>query len=219
MIEHLAGIILLKEDDRVVIEAGGVGYGISVPATTARTLGEAGEAARLWVKMHVTETSINLFGFVQRGEREVFEVLLGMSGVGPRLALAVLSQFNVESLIQIASTGDAETLKKVPGIGIKKAEKLVLELKGRIDRLSAGLAPERLAALASGSPGAGPEPAAVLDARISTEAARDAVAALEALDMREDAARRAIAKALDEIGADAEVEDLVREGLHHRHLV
>ena len=213
MIEHLAGTILHKEEDRVVLDVGGVGYGVSVPARTSQALGSVGADARLWIKTHVTETDFSLFGFEHRGEREAFEVFLGISGVGPRLALAVLSTFDIEQIIQIAMTGDAATLKKVPGIGLKKAEKLILELKGRVDRLSAGVRPQRLAELGTSAR------IEAFDAQLPNDAARDAARALEALGVQTANARRAILRAIEAVGEGAAVEDLVREGLRHRHAV
>ena len=213
MIEHLTGTILDKGEEHVVLEVGGVGYGLDVPAPTASSLGGPGSEASLWVQTYVTETDLSLYGFGSRGERDLFQVCLGISGVGPRLGLAILSTFTAEDLIGIVMNGDAQTLKQVPGIGLKKAEKLLLELKGRVDRLAEGIEPSRRVEL--GRPGSLGGAAPLL----ATQPAREAAAALEALDIQPSASRRAISRALEILGPEAGVEDLVREGLRHRRAV
>jgi Holliday junction DNA helicase RuvA len=210
MIEYLRGTILHREEDHVVLEAGGVGYGLDVPGPTALRLGSVGDEATLWVYTHVGEDVLRLFGFQTRNEREVFEIFLGISGVGPRLALAILSTFSAQDLVQIVMTGDARALKAVPGIGLKKAEKLLLELKGRIDRIGSEI---------SGAGRGANRGAAVMAIPLPQGAAGEAVAALEALEVNPATARRAIAKALKKLGDDSRVEDLVREGLRFRHAV
>lgn len=211
LIEHLTGVILHKDDEHVVLSAGGVGYGVGIPARTSESLGPVGAEASLWIKTHVTENDIELFGFEHRGEREAFETMLEISGFGPRILLALLSRFDIAQIVQIAMTGDAQRLKSVPGIGLKKAEKLILELKNRVKRLSEGIEPSRLQAM-----GAAPASSAPL-IELPTEAARDAAQALESLGVAPANARRAILRALEVLGSDAESADLVREGLRHRH--
>lgn len=211
MIEHLTGFVFHKEEDHIVLNVGGVGYGVNVPGRTAQTIGSIGDEASLWVVTHVNQNdgSIDLFGFDTRGEREVFEVFLGISGVGPRLALAILSTFSAEQLVQIVLSGDAKRLQSIPGVGLKKAEKLLFELKGRVNRLSTGLTSLHIGATENGD--------VSLGAGLNTATARDAVAALEALDLSAAAARRAVARAVEILGPDAPTDALVREGLRHRH--
>lgn len=211
MIEFLRGTILHRDEEHVVIDAGGVGYGLDVPATTAGSIGKAGDETEVWVYTHVSEDAIRLYGFQHRSEREVFEVFLGISGVGPRLALAILSTFSTPDLIQIVLTGDARSLKSVPGVGLKKAEKLLLELKGRVDRLSDAGAGGGIRGESRG--------AAVMPVPVARGPVAEAVAALEALEINPAVARRAVAKAVEKLGAEAAVEDLVREGLKQRHAV
>lgn len=213
MIEFLTGTIVFKDEGHVVLDAGGVGYGLDVPMRTADALGGAGAEARLWVKTVVTQDDLRLFGFIQRGEREAFDIMLEVPGFGPKLVLAILSRFDLEQIVQIAMTGDVQRLKTVPGIGLKKAEKAVLELKGKAARLSQGIEPARLAELGAGETSRDMEP------RLATTAARDAVQALEALGLPNPTCRRAVARAVEILGADAAAEDLVREGLRHRHMI
>ncbi|MCL5269303.1 MAG: Holliday junction branch migration protein RuvA [bacterium] len=204
MIEYLRGILLEKGDNHLVLDVGGVGYGLTVPATTLRGVGEPGAETALWVLTYVREDVLRLFGFLTRHEREVFEVFIGISGVGPAIGLALLSSLTVGEIIQATMTGDVRHLKSVKGIGQKMAEKLLLELKGRVTRLAEGLAPEEL------------QQAVAAETPLPTEAARDAVAALEALEVRPAQARRAVGLALDALGVGASVEALVREGLKYR---
>ncbi len=211
MIEHLSGVLLFREGDHLIVDSGGLGCGVEVPSGLADALGPLGATVELWTYHHVTESSQTLYGFARRGEREAFAALTAVSGVGPRIALSILSTLAIEDLIDIVMKGDARALTRVPGIGHKKAEKLLVELKDRVDRLSAGLEPDRRRALA-------PEAArlAAAEPPLPTEAARMAASALEALDLQPTVSRRAIARALEALGEQASVEDLVREGLRHR---
>lgn len=204
MIEYLRGILLEKSDGHLVVDVGGVGYGLSVSETTAKAAGEPGGEAALWVRTYVREDTLRLFGFATRHEREVFDVFLTISGIGPGAGLSILSALTVADIVQATLSGDISKFKAVKGVGPKTAEKLILELKSKVKRLAAGLTPEERT------------DAAMAEAALPTEAARDAVAALEALDVRPAQARKAIALALEALGADAPVQALVREGLKYR---
>lgn len=207
MIEFVRGTILHREDEHVVVDAGGVGYGLDLPSPAAARLGGVGDEAELWVYTHVAEDALRLYGFTTRHEREVFEIIIGISGVGPRLALAILSTFSAPELVQIVLRGDAGALKAVPGVGLKKGEKLLLELKGRLERLGC----------LDGSAAGGRRGAAVMSVPAPAGPVAEAVAALEALEVNPAVARRAVTKAAEKLGAGASVEELVREGLRHRH--
>jgi len=213
MIEYLEGRIVHKSDDHVIVSAGGVGYGLDVTGPTFRTLGDVGSDCALWVYTHVREDALSLFGFNTRAELHTFEIIVDV--VSPRLVIAILSFFSIEQLIQIIVTGDAVRMKDVPGFGLKKAEKLLLDLKGRVKRLSVGMSPDRIEALRSETAQLGASGGELLAP--ATDAARDAVAALESLELSPIAARRAVAKAIDVLGSAATSEALVREGLRHRH--
>ena len=203
MIEHLHGVLLERREQHLIVDVGGVGYGLAVSLPTAQSAGEPGREVALWVRTYVREDTLRLFGFSTRHEREVFDVFLGLSGVGPAIGLAILSEMTVGELVQATVSGDVKRFKRVKGIGQKLAEKMILELKGRVDRLAAGLSPEERVE-AAGSP------------LLPTDAARDAVAALEVLGVAPERARKAIELALSTLGEAAETEDLVREGLRHR---
>src|SRR5688572_3802349 len=105
MIEFLRGTLLEKNPEHVVLEAGGVGYGLTVPAPTSAQAGEPGESLSLWVRTYVREDTLRLFGFATRHEREVFDVMLGLSGIGPSLAITILSSLSIAEIVQAAASG------------------------------------------------------------------------------------------------------------------
>ena len=136
MIGSLHGCLSEKQPSRLVVDVQGVGYELQVPLSTFYGLGEVGSDVSLRVHTHVREDALSLFGFATRLELDVFERLIGISGVGPRLALAVLSGIEPPELVRAVRAGDVVRLTKIPGVGKKTAERIVLELK---DRLPAGL--------------------------------------------------------------------------------
>lgn len=127
--------------DRVeVMTPGGVGYAIDIPVSTFERLPREGEEVELFTHQVTREDSISLYGFVNAGERAVFARLLTASGVGPRLAVNILSTLSPDRLIDAIRERDVATLRQAPGLGVKKAERLVLELGDKIDDLAAGAA-------------------------------------------------------------------------------
>jgi Holliday junction DNA helicase RuvA len=142
VIAHLRGRVLEKRPNRLVIEAGGVGYDVTVPLSTFYGLGEAGQEIALRIHTHVREDALSLFGFATRLEQDLFERLIGISGIGPKLAIAVLSGLEPPLLIRAIGQGDVARLTSIPGVGKKTAERIVLELKDRLPGVPAGVAPE-----------------------------------------------------------------------------
>jgi Holliday junction DNA helicase RuvA len=136
MIAVLRGFISEKTPSRVIVDVGGVGYDVLVPLSTFYVLGEPGAAVTLRIHTHVREDIIALYGFITRLEQELFERLIAISGVGPKLALAVLSGIEPAELIRAIRAQDVARLTRIPGIGRKTAERIGLELK---DRLPASL--------------------------------------------------------------------------------
>lgn len=136
MIAHLAGTLLEKQVQRLVVDVGGVGYEVLVPLSTFYAVGEPGDRVSLGIYTRVTDEAIQLYGFLTPLERTLFERLIAVNGVGPKLALAVLSGIEPGELVRAVRQGDVGRLTRTPGIGKKTAERLVLELK---DRLPAGL--------------------------------------------------------------------------------
>jgi len=132
MIASLQGRLQHKDADGAVVECGGVGYGVAMSLSSLSQLGSEGSDVQLLVHTHVSQDSLRLYGFVEASERRAFEVLIATSGVGPRLALAVLSTFSPEELSDTVARKDTASLVRIPGIGKKKAERLVLELRDRL---------------------------------------------------------------------------------------
>jgi Holliday junction DNA helicase RuvA len=139
MIAHLRGRLLSKSPNQAVVECAGVGYDITISVATFSALpAEAAEAA-LHIHTHVREDQIALFGFSETQEKRLFEKLLTISGIGPKLAITVLSGIAADRLVTAIRSGDHATLTKIPGIGKKTAERVVLELKDKLDDLAVAI--------------------------------------------------------------------------------
>lgn len=139
MIGSLRGMLLDRRADEVLVECGGVGYRVVTSPTTAVALGEVGEEVFVWAHHHVREDAETLYGFASREERLSFEALLGAHGVGPALALAILSVHGPDALARILYEDDVAALCLVPGVGKKTAARLLIELKSRFDDLDIDL--------------------------------------------------------------------------------
>ena len=139
MIAALRGTLAEKQPGRVVVDVGGVGYDVQIPLSTYYAVGERGAEVSLRIHTHVREEALLLFGFLTRLELELFERLIGINGVGPRLALAALSGIEPPALVQAIRTSDVARLTGIPGVGKKTAERIALELK---DKLAAAAADE-----------------------------------------------------------------------------
>jgi Holliday junction DNA helicase RuvA len=168
MIAFLEGTVAEKTAERVVVAVGGVGYDVAVPAQTLSRLPAPGRTARLFTRLQVRDDAMVLYGFASAEERTIFDHLVTVSGVGPKMALAVLSTLSPDALRRAVAAGDAAALTLVPGIGKKVAGRILLDLKDRLgvgsDVVATGpLAEAREALLALG---------------LSAQEARDALAAL-----------------------------------------
>ena len=137
MIAHLSGTLLEKHVQRIVVDVGGVGYDVAVPLSTFYTVGEPGARIALRIHTHVREDQLQLFGFGTALEQTLFERLISVSGIGPKVGLSVLSGIEPEQLVRAIRSGDVARLVKIPGVGKKTAERLVLELKDRLPEVSA----------------------------------------------------------------------------------
>ena len=136
MIGLLRGRLLEKRPNQVILDVGGVGYLVAVPLSTYAALGELHAEVTLLIHTHVREDALTLYGFLSAREKHVFELLLGASGVGPSLSLKILSGMNVEELVPAIRGGDIVRLTKIPGVGRKTAERMVLELKDKLDAVA-----------------------------------------------------------------------------------
>src|SRR5215218_6507030 len=136
MIAGLKGRIERKLDDAALIDVGGVIYRVNTSLVTLEDIGEAGENVRLFTHLYVREDQLTLYGFASLDELRLFETLIGVSGVGPRLALSILSRVRPEALEMAINGENAELLATVPGVGRKTAGRLILELRGKIVPIS-----------------------------------------------------------------------------------
>ena len=136
MIAHLRGLLLTKSPNQAILECAGVGYDVAISITTFTALPAEGQEARLHVFTRVAEDQLALFGFSDLREKRLFEKLLTISGIGPKLAITVLSGIDSVRLVTAIRAGDHAALVKIPGIGKKTAERVVLELKDKLDDLA-----------------------------------------------------------------------------------
>ena len=134
MIAHLRGKISDKHPNRIVVDVNGVGYDVFVPLSTFYGLGEPGADVALRIHTHVREDALSLYGFATPIEQELFERLIGVSGIGPKVALAVLSGIEPQELVRAIERGDHARLTAIPGVGKKTSERIVLELKDRLPK-------------------------------------------------------------------------------------
>src|SRR5579871_3578657 len=136
MIGHLRGQLAEKRPSQVIVDVGGVGYQVAVPLSTFYGLGELRENVTLLIHTHLREDSIALYGFLTAREKQFFELLLSASGVGPVLALKILSGMSVEELVPAIRSGDLARLTRIPGVGRKTAERIVVELKDKLEAVA-----------------------------------------------------------------------------------
>jgi Holliday junction DNA helicase RuvA len=133
MIGHLRGTLLEKHPNHVLIEAGGVGYEVQIPVSSFSALPDAGNEVRLRIHTHVREDALSLYGFVTSEEKQIFEKLIAVSGIGPKLAITVLSGLPAADLVTAIREGRLDQLVRIPGVGKKTAERMVLELRDKFD--------------------------------------------------------------------------------------
>ena len=189
MIARLRGSLLELDETVAVIDVGGVGYEVEVTTSAAATLSASPQRVEVHTHLVVREDGQALYGFADAAERSLFRSLIKVAGVGPKLALALLSTVSPEQFAGAVASGNVAAITRVPGIGKKTASRLVMELRDRVDAL-AGTAIDN-----------------------ETSATRDAVRALLSLGYRETDAAKVVADVSEAVGKDAGVEDLVTEAL------
>jgi Holliday junction DNA helicase RuvA len=194
VIDRLSGKLAACDLTEVVVDVHGVGYAVTVPLSTYDRLPRAGDAVELYTHLHVRDDALQLFGFADPQERRLFRLLITVSGIGPRLALKVLSCMSVPSFCAAVLDGDVKALTRVNGLGKRSAERLVVELREVISEV------EPAAAF-----GAGREEPPV------SQQVQDAVAALATLGFRPEAARKTVQKLCTELpAAEQSAENLIR---------
>jgi Holliday junction DNA helicase RuvA len=199
MYEYLSGKIVRKSPTHLVLEVGGIGFELSIPISTFHSLAKVGEEARIMTHFLVREDNHQLYGFGTDEERSIFRLLLSVTGIGPKMALAVLSGIGTSELRKAIVEGSLPTLTAISGIGRKTAERLIVELREKILLLE----PKAQAAVLARSP---------IDERLI----EDSLQALISLGYRRNDARRAVQKVLSEKdGGSYSVEDLIRASLKY----
>ncbi|MDA0991838.1 MAG: Holliday junction branch migration protein RuvA, partial [Verrucomicrobia bacterium] len=197
MITFLDGELVEKQPTRIVLAVGGIGYDVSIPLSSYDKLPRQGERCRVLTVDYIREDTHNLYGFMTEAERGLFGLLIGTSGIGPKLALSALSGLSVRELKAAVVEGDVKRLSSISGIGKKMAERLVVELRDRID------------------PGDALEAIAGHDASAETNSViRDSILALVALGYKQEAAHKMVLAAVNHAGGNASsVESTVRKAL------
>ena len=196
MISSIRGRLREKFPTYVVVDVNGLGYGIHIPISTYEKLGSIDGETELYTYLHVREDCLQLYGFKTGEEKELFEVLISVSGVGPRVGLAILSGLTVGKFREAVGNGDWQALTGISGVGKKIAQRLVVELRDKIAPFSA----VRVGAE---------------DILPSSQRSADAVAALVSLGCRMSEARKAVGQAEGKVAEDAPVEALIKEAMRH----
>jgi Holliday junction DNA helicase RuvA len=199
MIAYLSGKLLEKEANLVIVDVGGVGYEVIIPLSTFYDLGEAGEDVSLRIYTYVREDVLQLFGFKTVRERELFLLLISVSGIGPKSAVTALSGMSADEIISAIRQNNLARLNSIPGVGRKTAERLVIELRDKIAKLSA-VSSEEMKAEGINSQASGDD---VFD---------DAISALVNLGYQRNAAEKALKQAMQE-GTELSVQKLLRRSL------
>ncbi|MBJ81043.1 MAG: Holliday junction branch migration protein RuvA [Myxococcales bacterium] len=192
MIASLRGKLIHKDSEGIVLECAGVGYGLNLSMRDLVSLPSEGQEAFVWVHTHVSQDNLRLYGFIQRDELHIFEILLSVSGVGPRLALAILSELNAGELAHAVEHNSIDALTKISGVGKKTAQSLLLELKDKVGKGSSALP-----VLSIGS----------------NQLEHDLVSALENLGFKISIAENAAKYAIDNMPGEENLSVLVKEAL------
>lgn len=201
MIAHLSGTLISKEPNLVVVDVGGVGYEVNIPLSTFYDLDDQRSGVELLIYTHVKEDALQLFGFKTSNERKLFVHFISVSGVGPKLGIALLSHMKADELIESIKSNNLARLTQIPGIGRKTAERLVVDLRDKMIQISQSQVAEQTEGK--------PETAYVS----SEDAVRaDALSALLNLGYQRSAAEKAIDAGLSE-GGDITVESILRRTL------
>lgn len=193
MIYSVRGKLTHIENNLAVVECAGVGYAVRTSAVTISRLPGMGEETTLYTYLHISENSIDLFGFADQGELNCFKMLLGVTRVGPRAALSVLSSVTAEQFALAVASGDAKTLSRAPGLGMKTAQRIILELKDKISKEQAatGISMPEIPLMSSSSN------------------ASEAINALVVLGYTQSEATGVITK----LDPELSVEDMIKQGL------
>ena len=136
MFEYIFGELKVKKVDYIALDINGLAYKIYISLKTFEKLEEIGQKEKVYIHTNVKEDDISFYGFKTENERELFKALISISGVGPKLAIAILSTFNTREVIDIVTGDEAKIFTRVPGLGVKKAQKIILDLKDKVKKLN-----------------------------------------------------------------------------------
>ena len=201
MIAHLSGKLLSKEPNQVIVDVGGVGYDVTIPLSTFYDLDDEKSDVQLLIYTHVKEDALQLYGFKSPSERKLFVHFISVSGVGPKLGIALLSHMKADELIESIKSNNLARLTQIPGVGRKTAERLVVDLRDKMIQLSQSQVAEET----------GTKPESVYVSSEDTVRA-DALSALLNLGYQRSGAEKAIDAAVGE-GGDVTVESILRRSL------
>jgi holliday junction DNA helicase RuvA len=199
MIAYLSGKLLEKEANSVIVEVNGIGYEVAIPLSTFYELGEIGSDVELRIYTYVREDTLSLFGFKTQREKELFLKLISVSGIGAKSGIGILSGMSADEIINAIRSNNLMRLNSIPGIGKKTAERIVIELRDKINTITAGVAEP------SKATDSGPAPS-------GNEVYDDAVSALVNLGYQRAAAEKSINQAMQE-GTEMSVQKLLRRSL------
>ncbi len=202
MIAHLNGTLLVKQATSLILDVGGVGYEVTIPLSTFYDLEEAGASVQLRIYTHVREDTLQLFGFKTARERELFLRLISVSGIGPKLGIAIIGIMSADEIISAIRTNNLARLTSIPGVGKKTAERLVIELRDKMAALSSPALDEEFASQDGKASAASTEDAV----------REDALSALLNLGYQRAAAEKAVNTAMQE-GGEISVQILLRRCL------
>lgn len=194
MIALLTGTLAHKSPDFIILDVNGVGYRVQIPFSTYYALPDGGSKVSLNIYTHVKEDAINLYGFRTMEEKEMFQLLISVSGIGPKLGNGILSNVEAEHLSDALIRGDLARLSAIPGIGKKTAERLVLELREKVKKLHAGAVRPELASTGS-----------------TRDIRNDVISALVNLGYKEAIVQKAVEEI--DVAADASVESVLKQAL------
>ena len=196
MIAHLIGKLIYKSPDHSIVDANGIGYKIFTPLSTYYVLPKTGESITLHIHTRVREDELKLFGFLTEEEQTIFEKLITINKVGPKLALGILSGMSPENLLTAIMSNDAARLSAIPGVGKKTAERLTLEMKDKLSDLTFVMEHQQ-------------------DTEVPEGPYEDALSALVNLGYKKPQAEKSLKSAYNKIGKDGSLEDLIKESLNN----
>ena len=198
MIAYLSGKLLEKQANSVIVDVGGIGYEVSIPLSTFYVLGEVGSDVQLRIYTHVREDALQLFGFQTERERLLYLKLISVQGIGAKSGISMLSGMSADELIVAIRTDNLARLTSIPGVGKKTAERIVIELRDKLNEISSGAVQDNVTAAQTSVPAD-----AVYD---------DALSALTNLGYQRNAAEKALKQAVQE-GTEMSVQKLLRRSL------